>query len=296
MAVPVELRQGGEWGRCPAPATAAALLRQLLSKDPRAIGRTIAPRLKLNSRSRLSRRLRSPRQRGDRWLLTLKDYRSINKALSMELLCASLLAHLNSAESVVSLCCSDEGTPYNFAPAGLPDLTAEYAPDIRLVAEVSAKADAGLEFQQGQLEQALRHAYDELALGGADSVYALVVNRGDFGGDRELQRRYASFVSTNGLTLDGPVRLVPMSGNDLAAVLMSLSERHPEDGMGFSPAALFNGFDQIIHGLLQSEPPSKPGWMAKLLVSSARGDWGWSGGTPPPPAAPRRSPSGPGMP
>ena len=296
MTAPVELRQGDEWGRCPAPATAAALLRQLLSKDPRAVGRTIAPRLKLNSRSRLSKRLRRPQQRSGKWLLTLKEYRSINKALSMELLCASLLAHLNSAESVVSLCCSDEGTPYNFAPAGLPDLTAEYAPDIRLVAEVSAKADAGLEFQQGQLEQALRHANDELALGGADFVYALVVNRGDFGGDRELQRRYASFVSTNGPTLDGPVRLVPMSGNDLAAVLMSLSERHPEDGVGFSPAALFNGFDQIIHGLLQSEPPSTPGWMAKLLVSSALGDWGWDdGGPPPPPSAPRRRPSGPGL-
>ena len=109
--------------RADPPATAAALLRQLLSKDPRAIGRTIAPSLKLDSRSRLSSRLRRPPQ----WLLTLKEYRSINKALSMELLCASLLAHLNSAESVVSLCCSDGGTPYNFAPAGLPDLTAEYA-------------------------------------------------------------------------------------------------------------------------------------------------------------------------
>ena len=281
MTAPVELRQGDEWGGCPAPATAAALLRQLLSKDPRAIGRTIAPSLKLDSRSRLSSRLRRPPQ----WLLTLKEYRSINKALSMELLCASLLAHLNSAESVVSLCCSDGGTPYNFAPAGLPDLTAEYAPGIRLAAEVSAKADAGLELQQGQLEQALRHAYGELESSGADFVYALVVNRGDFGGDRKLQRRYASFVSENELAPDGPVKLVPVSGNDLAAVLMNLSEQHPEEGMQFSSEALFNGFDQIINGLLQPTPPSEPGWMAELLVRSAWGEWGLGGGggSPPPP-------------
>lgn len=282
--------------RADPPATAAALLRQLLSKNPRSIARTIAPSLKLNSRSRLSKRLRRPQQRSGKWLLTLKEYRSINKALSMELLCASLLAHLNSAESVVSLCCSDGGTPYNFAPAGLPDLTAEYAQDIRLVAEVSAKADAGLEFQQGQLEQALRHAYGELESSGADFVYALVVNRGDFGGDRKLQRRYASFVSKNELALDGPVRLVPMSGNDLAAVLMNLSERHPKDGMQFSSEALFNGFDQIINGLLQPTPPSKPGWMAELLVRSAWDDWGrGDGGPPPPPSAPRRRSSGPGL-
>ena len=111
------------------------------------------------------------------------------------------------------------------------------------MAEVSAKADAGLELQQGQLEQALRHAYGELESSGADFVYALVVNRGDFGGDPKLQGQYASFVSENELALDGPVRLVPMSGNDLAAVLMKLSERHPKDGMRFSPEALFNGFD-----------------------------------------------------
>ena len=204
----------------------------------------------------------------------------------MELLCASLPAHLNGAERVDSLCCPDGGTPCNFAPAGLPDLTAECAPSVRLVAEVSAKADANREFQQKQLGRALRHTDDRLALGGADVVYALVVNRGEFGRDRALQKQYASFVLANGLAPDGPVRLVPMSGNDLAAALMNLSKRHPQAGMRFSPKALFNGFDQIINGLLQPTPPSKPNWMAELLVRSAWGDWGWGGGTPPPPSGP----------
>ena len=286
MSVPVELRQGGEWGGRLAPATAAGLLLQLLHKNPKALERVIAPGLRLHSRSGLSGRLRGAQQRDDRWLLTIKDYRSINKALSMELLCGSLLAYLDDPSGVVSLCCSDRGRPYNFAPAGLPDLTAEYDPHIRLVAEVSAKSDASAEFQLSQLDQALRHAQDELDAGGVEVVYALVVNRGDFGGDPELQSQYASFVAEQGLVADGPIRLVPMSGNDLASVLMNLSERHPEDGMLFSSDALLHGFNQIINALLQSELPSKPGWMAELLVRSAWGDWGWSGGSPPPPPPP----------
>ena len=226
-------------------------------------------------------------ERDDRWLLTVKDYRNINKALSMELLCGPLLAHLDDPGGVVSLCCSEAGQPYNFAPSRLPDLTAEYAPAFRLVAEVSAKSDVNLEFQRDQLDQALRHVQDELARGGVEVVYALVVNRGNFGGDPELQKLYASFASENHLAPDGPVRLVPISGNDLAAVLMNLSERHPEDRMLFSSDALLHGFNQIINALLQSELPSKPGWMAELLVRSAWDDWGWGGGSPPP--RPRRA-------
>ena len=254
---------------------------QLLHKNPKALERVTAPGLRLHSRSGLSGRLRGAQQRDDRWLLTIKDYRSINKALSMELLCGSLLAHLDDPSGVVSLCCSDRGRPYNFAPAGLPDLTAEYAPHIRLVAEVSAKSDASAEFQLSQLDQALRHAQDELDAGGVEVVYALVVNRGDFGGDPELQKQYASFVAEKELTLDGPVRLVPMSGNDLAAVLINLSEHPPEAGMGFSSAALQHGFNEIIIALLQPEPPATPGWMAELLVRNAWGDWGWDDGSPP---------------
>ena len=282
MAVPVELRQGGEWGGLPTAATTAALLLQLVRRNPKAF-RDIVRRLRLVSRTRLSKRLRENRERGKNWLLRIKKYRDINKALSMELLCASVLAHLNSAESVVSLCCSDDGTPYNYAPAGLPDLTAEYAPGIRLVAEVSAKSEADPEFHRDQFDQALRHANDELAAEGADVVYALIVNRGDFGGDPKLQSQYASFVSENGLDPDGDIRLVPMSGKDFASVLMKLSKQQPKDGMRFSPEALLHGFNQIIDGLLQPEPPTRSGWMSELIVRSAWGDWGWSGGTPPPP-------------
>lgn len=297
MGVPVALRQGGEWGEAPRPATAAALILQLLSRDPKAFQRVVAPRLHLNSRSRLSGRLRKKHEQGKSWLLTLKEYRSINKALSMELLCASLLANLDSPERVASLCCSDGGAPYNFAPAGLPDLTADYAPSIRLVAEVSAKADASLEFQERQFEQALRHAEAERKRREADVVYALIVNRGDFGGDAELQRHYASFAHANNLTPDSGVRLVPISGKDLSDALLKLSRRHPEDGMHFSSEALFNCFDQIIGDLLLPKPRSGPGWMAELLVRYAWDDWGWGGGgggsAPPSPAA-RRRPSGPG--
>ena len=261
LSVLVELRQGGEWGGRPAPVTAAGLLLQLLSRDPSAVRRNIAPRLVLDSRTSLSERLRGAQERDDRWLLTIKDYRNIHKALSMELLCGSLLAHLDDPGGVVSLCCSDRGQPYNFAPAGLPDLTAEHDPSIRLVAEVSAKPDASAEFQRSQLDQALQHAQGELDAGGVDAVYALVVNLGDFGSVPELQSQYASFVAEKGLVADGPIRVVPMSGKDLASVLMNLSERHPEDGMLFSSDALLHGFNQIINGFLQPEPPSTPaGW------------------------------------
>ena len=275
MAVPVELRQGGEWGGRPAPAAAAALLLQLLSKDPRAVGRTISPRLKLDSRSRLSRRLRSPRQRGDRWLLTLKDYRSINKALSMELLCASLLAHLNSAESVVSLCCSDEGTPYNFAPAGLPDLTAEYAPDIRLVAEVSAKADAGLEFQQGQLEQALRHANDEQDKSPEPQlIYAWVINNGDVGSDPALRLQYQEFVRKNGLLEEGcRIRVAPMHTRDAAFALALLCSKPPTGGFGFPSCWLADALECMADELMKDAAPEPQGWMADLFARSV-GDQG----------------------
>ena len=294
MGVPVALRQGSEWAEAPQPATAAALILQLLSKDPKAIQRTVAQRLILNSRSRLSVRLRKKHEHGKSWLLTLKEYRNINKALSMELLCASLLANLDSPDRVASLCCSDGGTPYNFAPAGLPDLTAGYAPSVCLVAEVSAKADASLEFQKCQFEQALRHAKEELAARKAKTVYALIVNRGDFGGSAELQRHCASFVRENNLAPDGDVRLVPISGKDLSDALLKLSKRHPKAGMRFSPEALFNCFDQIIDGLRQPTPPSKPGWMADLIVRCAWDAWGWRGGSPPSSSAARRRTSGPG--
>ena len=45
--------------------------------------------------------------------------------------------------------------PYNFAPAGLPDLTAEYEPSVRLIAEVSAKSDANMEFSGASLVRRL---------------------------------------------------------------------------------------------------------------------------------------------
>ena len=64
----------------------------------------------------------------------------------MELLCASLLAHFNGAERVVSLCCSDGGTPYNFAPAGLPDLTAEYAPSVLIKTSIKSGKGVDIDF------------------------------------------------------------------------------------------------------------------------------------------------------
>ena len=195
---------------------------------------------------------------------------------SMELLCSSLLTHLDSATRVESHCCAVGGRPYYFARSGAPDLVATYAEHpsadgFRILGEVSAKREVDVSFLLGQLDQALRHARTLREREPNETVYALVVNGGRIGEDGALRNAYRGFVERNGLNRDGGVRVVPMASVDIARALLGLEPERPDGRAGFGSGHLAQAFDDMIETLLGPRPTLEPGWMAQVLITHGQG-------------------------
>ena len=86
-----------------------------------------------------------------------RDFRHINKGLSMELLVALLLTWLDSAGQVDGGCCVRNGLPNNCSPWGKADIISEYpatedTPAYQIVSEVSSKRQIQVDFYNDQLD------------------------------------------------------------------------------------------------------------------------------------------------
>lgn len=204
----------------------------------------------------------------------IQEYRSVNKALSMELLCSLLLTHLAHPIWVRSWCeIRREGRPHRYAPSRSTDITAGYPASggtkaFGLIAEVSAKREISVEFYKTQLSQALKYA---LQLDGKKAecyadmpTYSLLINGGKIGSNKKLQKLYRSFVQRNNLQPDGPVRIIPMYSSDIMVALQRLENKQGIDQVSFGADKLVMIFNKLQAGLLQAEQDEDPDWMCNV--------------------------------
>ena len=275
--IPVSLADSCKWEKELPAVLVGRLLLQVAEHNHRTIARVVVEALNLPEQ-RKGRAKMVPLKGADAEReVTLHQHRLINKAMAMELLCASLLTHLDSAQEVVSHCSALCRRPYHFARSGTPDLVAAYnerpsAAGFRVLGEVSAKRQVSEEHWLGQLGQAVRHAR---TLREQDTntpvVYALVINGGRIGEERKLQKAYRAFVRDNGLKRDGGVRVVPMSHVDIAHALLKLERELPSERFWFGADRLAQAFDAMIGRLLNPRPTPGEGWMAQVLVNAGTG-------------------------
>lgn len=299
MTAELRFADGGWHGPVMPPNVVGSLLMHLMAHDFRSIDAVVAPALGLprwreaakHDCSHGKRGAGSGGAEGGRKPMRLcrQCCRSINKALSMELLCAQHLAHLNSADFVTAHCELRSGRPHSFAGSGKPDLVAEYS-DVEhgqpflVVGEVSAKRQVTKAHFQKQLGQALRRSRELAKERPGCRVYGLTLNGGDIGHDEQVRSWYLDFIERNNVRDDPAVRILPMNAWD-AAWTMSKLDLHG-DGLNFASGQLAQAFDDMIDCLEQPEPPTQEGWMAEMLVDAAlgepqlTGDGGGSGGPP----------------
>lgn len=271
--IPVSLKEGCAWEEGLHSAVVGRLLLQLATHDHRTIARVVANALKLPNRKERAKMAPSKGADAERQAM-LHQHRLINKAMSMELLCASLLSHLDSAVKVESLCEAVCRRPYYFARPGAPDLVATYAEHpsaegFRVLGEVSAKRQVDQVYWLSQLDQAVRHALTLHEQEPDTPVYALVVNGGRIGEEVTLQKAYREFIRKDKrLKLNKGVRVVPIAGADLAYALLRLDGELPGERFWFGSGRLAQAFDAMIEMLLNPPASLSKGWMAQVLINA----------------------------
>ena len=122
----IMLRNELEWAWDMASLKVDSRLNQLVTHNDKSIDKHVLTALGIDVAARIER---DELAAGDVPKSSLVDqYRYINKALSMELLVALSLRHLDKPEYVKSLCCVSDpsGHPCHFAPSSFPDLVSRY--------------------------------------------------------------------------------------------------------------------------------------------------------------------------
>ena len=269
------LAEGCEWEEELPAVLVGRLLLQLADHDPRTIAGPITDDLNLPSQKERAEILPPKKADADKEG-KLRQHRLINKAMCMELLSASLLTHLDSAEQVKSHSSAQCRRPYYYARSGAPDLVATYAKHpsakgFRIVGEVSAKRQVHRKFWLRQLKQAVKHA-EKLRKDAPNlPVYALVINGGRIGKSKTLQKAYRDFIKERGLRPDGGIRVLPMADIDIAHALSKLDEGVRGAEFWFGSERLAQAFDTMIEMLLQPRPPPDPSWMEQVLINAGTG-------------------------
>ena len=260
--VRVTLPDGSVWDRGLQSGYIALLMMYLMNHDFTANEARVFPSLGIDMASRkdadnianIARR-------------KIKEHRKINKALTMELLSALMFARLDSPREVLAHCETRHGLPHRAAKGGLIDVEAVYeapgtTPGFQVIVAASAKREVTDGFYRKQLLQAHTHGVATFSRTGIP-VYGVVLNGGEIGTSKRLQDVYRSFVASQTLQPDGPVRIVPIYAPDLAVALRRLEQSLAPDAFRFSPDILPQVFNALIAGV--SHPPEKPAkdWMCK---------------------------------
>ena len=261
--VPVTLPDGSIWDRGMQAGFVALLMMYLMNHDFTANETLVFPSLAIDKESRL-RADNVP----DIDRRKIKEHRKINKALSMELLSALLLARLDSPREVLSHCKTRHGLPHRPAGSGLIDVEAIYeapgtTPGFQVIVAASAKRDVTEWFYVRQLDQAHAHGVHTYSRTPVP-VYALVLNGGKIGTDERLQEVYRTFVRSKGLQRSGPVRIVPVYAPDLAVAIRRLEASLAPDAFRFDADVLASVLDALIAGAsVKPKEDRDPDWMCK---------------------------------
>lgn len=198
--------------------------------------------------------------------------RRMLKGLAMELICASIIRHLDTPLKVTALAQPRDGKPNSLAPPGEADISADYpkipqspkilqSRDIKVIAEVTAKRKVTTENFLTQLRQGYKHAVEERKKAPDSLIYCLLVNGARIHTDVRLHELYRGYLQQKELTPDGDIRIVPMYSKDFSFIAGMLSDRYGLDELYFEPEVLFDALDAVCRGFAEEELPEKRMWV-----------------------------------
>lgn len=266
LRIPVTLRGGRLWKPSFSDNEIAILLVYLHSQNFKAISNVVAKKLNIDTRSRVEADNRLNLKDGGHWL---REARTINKALSMELLVALSLTYIDNAEQVISSCVVRNQLPNNFASSGLADITVFYPSSYDgqafcVLVEVSIKRIVSAEHYRRQLDQTLTHAKVLAANNNGRPVYGLVINSGDIMAEKRLQAVYKRFLIDNQFNADSHIKVLALYTGDFISVLGKLLVGKTYD---FRGSLLVQIFDILIEQLREKELPLEKDWVAKTWLN-----------------------------
>ena len=246
----VTLHDGTFWEKSVSAKAVTLLLLNLLQYDFRINESFVFRMLGIDMKER--RRVDNVPQLKDP---NTQQYRTINRAIAMELLSSLLLCHIDLASEVRAMCMLKHGLPHKTAKDGTGDIIVRYEhPDgtlaFRIVAEVSSQKEVTEKFYFRQLNQAWKFA-TELSKDEEDGlVYGILINRGAIGSDSTLRGWYRDFAQEKEIGLDSNVRVLPLYAGDVASAALRILEEQPEGGLQFSAGILGGILDSLINMLL----------------------------------------------
>ena len=263
-AIDVSLREGHAWRSGHACRALSALMGQLLLHNYRAISAQTIRALGLDPAAR--RMNGNVFRRDDGNMVSIKDYRTINKALAMELVVSAILTHLDNPEEVRSPCVlSDDGAPKSFAPAMHEDIRASYGGGMRMFVEVSAKRDISAEFYHTQVTQGFAHAEEECEENPGGPIYVLVINGGSIDSNPKLRRVYDAAVK---IPRTGDIRLLPINALEFAQLVRDLADLPGGRGFDFDSQTFGAALDHVWDRAKSGGGGSEPGWMREALFEA----------------------------
>ena len=267
----IMLRKGREWRSDMSSVEVSNWLNHLVAHDPIATARHVFTALGIDVAARIERNELSPKAR------LVNQYRYINKGLSMELLVALSLRHLDKPEHVQSMCCVSDvsGHPNNFAPSGRPDLVSYYCPpaeerNFYILSEVSARREMSKGEYSEQLEQALSHAEDIIDQDEKAIVYALVINGAYSDMSTEKQRslfpQYLAFKKEHGLTINSTIRVIPLNILDFIFLMRRVHAHYSTTEEHLESWVLESALSQTHDLLHQEHTPAQAKWIMQSLI------------------------------
>ena len=266
LRIPVTLRDGWSWNPSLSDNEIAILLVYLLSQNFKSISNLVASKLNIDTRSRVEADNRLNLKDGGHWL---REARTINKALAMELLVALSLIYIDNSEQVVSGCVVRNQQPNNFASSGLADITVFYPPSdgeqaFCVLVEVSIKRIVSPEHYRTQLNQTIKHAKELADNSEGRPVYGLVINSGDITGEKRFQAIYKRFLSDNQITADSHIKVLALYTGDFISIMCNLLA---DKTYNFRSSLLVQIFDILIEQLRERELPSEKDWVVKTWLN-----------------------------
>ena len=265
LRIPVTLRGGQLWSPSLSENDVAILLAYLQTQNFKAISHIVARKLHIDTRSRVEADNRLNLKDNGHWL---REARTINKALAMELLVALSMTYIDHAEQVVSGCVVRNRQPNNFASSGLADITvfypsSDHGPAFCVLVEVSIKRIVSTEHYRIQLDQTLRHVKALAADNDGLPMYGLVINSGDIASEKRLHAVYKRFLLDNRITEHSPIKVLALYTGDFISILGKLLADKSYD---FRSSVLVRIFDILIEKLREQHLPLEKDWAAKIWL------------------------------
>ena len=243
------------------------MLVYLLSQNFKAISDVVVRKLNIDTRSRVQADNRLNLKDGGHWL---REARTINKALAMELLVAMSLTYIDNSEQVVSGCVVRNQLPNNFASSGLADIIVFYPPSdgeqaFCVLVEASIKRIVSAEHYRTQLNQTIKHAKELADNSEGRPVYGLVINSGDITGEKRLQAVYKRFLSDNQITADSHIKVLALYTGDFINIMGKLLV---DKTYNFRSSLLVQIFDILIEQLRAKEMPLEKDWVENIWLNT----------------------------